>query len=92
MAHFLVLYPIITSPIDVVYVPPSLLPSLSPVTHLEESSHGMDVGQWGFAVSKLQRGDTQGPDIAAHVVTVVQLLLTRDDLAEGVREGLKGSR
>lgn len=42
----------------------------------------MYVRERWLAVRQLQRRDAQGPHITAHVITVVQLLLTRDDLKE----------
>lgn len=50
--------------------------------YFEKGSHWMEVGQGRVSVAQLDGGDAQRPDVAASVVSRVQLLLTCDDLPE----------
>lgn len=43
--------------------------------YLEERPHGVDFGEWWLPLGQLYGRDSQGPDVAADVVRVVQLSL-----------------
>ena len=48
--------------------------------NFEQCPHGMLVCEWCCAISQLNCSDPQGPDVAAHIVTVIKLLLTCNHL------------
>ena len=53
--------------------------------NLEQSSHGMEIRKWWFPISQFDGSYTQGPNVTANVIIIVQLSLTCNNLENKVR-------
>lgn len=48
--------------------------------YFEESSHGMEVSEWGIPIAQLNSCDPQRPRVTSGIISSIQLLFTRNHL------------